>query len=116
MFQDFKNVFGRGHAALYLHTSPHKQFYVYMTKSIESWLEDYVNKLRNRMYLIQKGNISYFVNVRNMVKESSTFRNGSLTQGNGIEVQAQGKFEMLQSSIYPKRCGVPSEFFFIVKI
>lgn len=24
MFQDYNNLFGRGHTALYLHTSPHK--------------------------------------------------------------------------------------------
>ena len=45
-----------------------------------------------------------------------TYKNGSVTLTNGVEIQAQGKFEMFQSTLYPRQCGVPSEHFFIVKI
>ena len=115
MFQDYTNIFGRGETCLYLHTSPHKQYYLYIAASIEEWLQETLNKLRNRMNLIQKGNISYFNYVKNMVKDPE-YKNGSVTVSSGIEIQAQGKFEMLQSSIYPKNCGVPCEHFFIVKL
>ena len=32
-----------------------------------------------------------------------------------LEISSQGKFEMLQSSIYPETYGVPCEFFFVIK-
>lgn len=38
MFQDYRNIFGHGHNALFLHTSPHKQYYIYIAPSLEVWL------------------------------------------------------------------------------
>ena len=34
MFQDYKNEFKNGCNALYLHTSPHKQYYVFIAHSL----------------------------------------------------------------------------------
>ena len=47
---------------------------------------------------------------------SPDFKNGSYAEDQGIAISAQGKFEMLQSSIYPEQYGVPCEYFFIIKI
>ena len=33
----------------------------------------------------------------------------------GIEISAQSKFELLQSSIYPKCYYLPNEYFFMIK-
>jgi hypothetical protein len=71
--------------------------------------------LREQKYFIQDGKISYFANVRNCVKDVD-YTNGSQNIQDNIEVCAQGKFEMLQSSIYPESYRVPSEFFFVIKI
>ena len=65
--------------------------------------------------LIQQGNITTFKNVQKMVMDPE-YRNGSLSFFDGLQISAQGKLEMLQSLIYPPKCGVPSELFFIVKI
>lgn len=67
MFQDYQNVFGKGPNALFLHTSPHKQYYVYLASSLEEWLQVHVNNLKQRRYLIQNGKISYFANVKNCI-------------------------------------------------
>lgn len=63
MFQDYKNVFGKGYNALFLHTSPHKQYYVYIAPSLEYWLEMHLQKLRSKYFLTQNGKISYFANM-----------------------------------------------------
>lgn len=100
MFQDYKNIFGGGTTCLYLHTSPHKQYYLYMAESLEAWLEQHYYKLKNRVALVQNDKLSYFLNVKNI--QDPEFKNGSVTRQNGIEICAQGQFEMLQSSIYPE--------------
>lgn len=115
MFMDYKNIYGNGPTALYLHTSPHKQYYMYMADSLLTWFQDHCKKLAKNQYLIQNGKISYFMNVKNMIAEEPDFRNGSYTEKDGIAVSAQGKFEMLQSSIYPDCYGVPCEYFFVIK-
>ena len=56
------------------------------------------------------------MNVKNVLADDPDFKNGSYTEQDGITVSAQGKFEMLQSSIYPDCYGVPCEFFFVIKI
>ena len=114
MFMDYTNHYGAGCTTLYLHTSPHKQYYVRVADSMKDWLRDHYSKLKNKQYLLQKDNISYFVNVKNMPAEG--YENGSVSNQEGIELTTQGKFEMLQSSIYPPSYGVPSELFFIIKI
>ena len=48
--------------------------------------------------------------------QGSDFTNGSFIETDGIEISSQGKFEMLQSSIYPDSYGVPCEYFFVIKI
>ena len=45
------------------------------------------------MFLNQKGNISYFMNVKAMQNED--FKNGSTIEYNGVDLSIQGKFEML---------------------
>lgn len=47
---------------------------------------------------------------------SPDFKNGSYFVDQGVAISAQGKFEMLQSSIYPEQYGVPCEYFFIIKL
>jgi hypothetical protein len=47
MFVDYKNIYGRGHSALFLHTSPHKQYYLFVAPSIKEWLSRHWEKLRN---------------------------------------------------------------------
>jgi hypothetical protein len=42
MFMDYKNEFGKGNTALYLHTSPHKQYYVFIAKCLEDWMADHL--------------------------------------------------------------------------
>lgn len=54
------------------------------------------------------------MNMKNMQGEE--FVNGSYIETDGISVSSQGKFEMLQSSIYPDSYGVPCEYFFVIKI
>lgn len=54
------------------------------------------------------------MNMKNL--QGCDFDNGSFIKTNGIEISAQGKFEMLQSSIYPDSYGVPCEYFFVIKI
>jgi hypothetical protein len=44
------------------------------------------------------------------------FKNGSYSVDQGIKLSSQGKFEMLQSSIYPEAYNVPCEYFFIIQI
>ena len=56
------------------------------------------------------------MNVKNMQNEPDGFPNGSFTERDGMEMSAQGKFEMLQSSIYPDCYGVPCEYFFVIKV
>ena len=114
MFQDYKNEFGKGYNALFLHTSPHKQYYVYINNSLEEWLQNHLNKLKNRYFLMQSGKISYFYEMRNQHLDED-FKNGSFMVKNDVEISSQGKFEMLQSSIYPETYGVPCEFFFVIK-
>lgn len=63
MFQDYTNVFGRGHNALYLHTSPHKQYYIYLYKNIEEWLTIHLDYLLKNKFYIQKNRVSYFLNL-----------------------------------------------------
>lgn len=53
------------------------------------------------------------MNMRNMPPE---FKNGSYSVDQGIKLSSQGKFEMLQSSIYPEAYNVPCEYFFIIQI
>lgn len=87
MFMDYKNIFGNGPTALYLHTSPHKQYYMYMGSSLLTWFEEHCDKLAKDQYLIQNGKISYFINVKNILKDCPNFRNGSYTEKDGIVVQ-----------------------------
>ena len=116
MFMDYQNIYGHGPNALYLHTSPHKQYYMFMRTSLLEWLEDHCQKLQKDQFLIQNGKISYFMNVKNVLADDPDFKNGSYTEQDGITVSAQGKFEMLQSSIYPDCYGGTCEFFFVIKI
>lgn len=51
-----------------------------------------------------------------MERTHHDFKNGSYNIDKGVAISAQGKFEMLQSSIYPEQYGVPCEYFFIIKI
>ena len=88
MFMDYQNIFGHGPTALYLHTSPHKQYYMYMANSLQEWLEDHVRKLQMNQYLVQNGKISYFMNIKNILKEQPDFKNGSYTEADGITVTA----------------------------
>ena len=44
------------------------------------------------------------------------YMNGSYLVDQGIRLSCQGKFEMLQSSIYPEAYNVPCEYFFIIQI
>lgn len=53
------------------------------------------------------------MNMRNM---PDTFKNGSYNVEQGVKISSQGKFEMLQSSIYPEAYNVPCEYFFIIQI
>lgn len=87
---------------------------MFIASSLEEWLRDHLYKLKNKMFLNQKGNISYFMNVKAMQNEE--FKNGSTIEYNGVDLSIQGKFEMLQSSIYPISYGVPCEYFFIIKV
>tara|TARA_B110000285_G_C15117893_1_gene615265 strand:+ start:839 stop:985 length:147 start_codon:yes stop_codon:yes gene_type:complete len=48
MFMDYKNEFGKGNTALYLHTSPHKQYYVFIAKCLENWMADHLEKLEKK--------------------------------------------------------------------
>jgi hypothetical protein len=50
MFVDYKNIYGRGPSALYLHTSPHKQYYLYIAPNIYAWLKNHHDKLKNHQY------------------------------------------------------------------
>jgi hypothetical protein len=52
MFQDYKNIFNMGNRALFLHTSPHKQYYVYLGPSLEEWLKQHLNQLKHQKYFI----------------------------------------------------------------
>jgi hypothetical protein len=115
MFQDYRNIFGKGSRAMFLHTSPHKQYYVYLAPCLEHWLNEHLARLRQKKYFIQDGKISYFANVRNCINDRD-FTTGSRVIQDNIEICAQGKFEMLQSSIYPESYKVPSEYFFVIKI
>ena len=90
---DYKNEFKKGNTALFLHTSPHKQYYVYIANCLEKWMSDHLEKLEKKQFLIQNGKISYFMNMKNMV--GTEFKNGSFLEQNGIEISTQGKFEML---------------------
>ena len=66
---------------------------MFIANSLEEWLRDHLYKLKNRMFLNQKGNISYFMNVKAMQNED--FKNGSTIEYNGVDLSIQGKFEML---------------------
>lgn len=66
MFMDYKNEFKKGNTALYLHTSPHKQYYVYIASCLEDWMRDHLEKLERKQILIQNGKISYFMNMKNL--------------------------------------------------
>jgi len=68
---------------------------MFMSNSLLSWFEDHCQKLIKNQYLIQNGKISYFMNVKNILKEEPQFRNGSYTEKDGIILEGQGKFEML---------------------
>ena len=48
MFMDYKNEFGKGNTALYLHTSPHKQYYVFIASCLENWMADHLEKLEKK--------------------------------------------------------------------
>ena len=74
-----------------------------------------MENLTKSRYYIQDGRISYFANVRNCVQNPDYYQ-GSMMVQDGLEVTAQGKFEMLQSSIYPSSYRVPNEIFFVIKI
>jgi hypothetical protein len=52
----------------------------------------------------------------NMGNMPSDFKNGSYSTEHGINLSSQGKFEMLQSSIYPEAYNMPCEYFFIIQI
>jgi len=78
-------------------------------------LASHLKNLKEEKYFVQDRKISYFSNVRKCIDDPD-FTNGSRIIQDGIEVCAQGKFEMLQSSIYPETYRVPSEFFFVIKI
>lgn len=78
MFQDYKNIFGRGYNTLYLHTSPHKQYYVFIANSLEEWLAKHLKKLKDQNFLIQNGKISYFANMKNQ-RLDPNFKNGSFS-------------------------------------
>jgi len=49
MFMDYKNEFGKGNTALYLHTSPHKQYYVFIASCLEDWMADHLEKLEKKI-------------------------------------------------------------------
>lgn len=66
---------------------------MYIASSVEEWLRDHLYKLQNNMFLNQKGNISYFMNVKAM--QGHDFKNGSTIEYNGVDLSIQGKFEML---------------------
>lgn len=83
---DYKNEFGRGNTALYLHTSPHKQYYVFIASCLIDWMSDHVEKLEKKQLLIQNGKISYFMNMKNM--EGTEFKNGSFLSANNIEISS----------------------------
>ena len=53
------------------------------------------------------------MNMKNMPED---YKNGSYSKQNGMVISSQGKFEMLQSSIYPEAYNVPCEYFFIIQI
>jgi hypothetical protein len=86
LFQDHRNIYGKGHTALLYHTSPHKQYYYYIAPSIEHWLKEMTDKLKNQQFLLQKGHVSYFCNVRNMLKDP-TFVTGSAKRDSGFDVK-----------------------------
>ena len=44
------------------------------------------------------------------------FKNGSFCVKENLEVSIEGKFEMLQSSIYPDCYQISSEYFFVIKV
>jgi hypothetical protein len=52
IIQDTLNIFNKGHNAIFLHTSPHKQYYLYLAPSFQAWLEDHNDKLINEKFLI----------------------------------------------------------------
>jgi len=83
-----------GHRALFLHTSPHKQYYIYLAPSLEDWLRTHHENLLKERFFIQAGKISYFSNVKSCMQDP-TFKNGSYHLQDNIEICAQGKFEML---------------------
>jgi len=64
---------------------------------------------------MQNGKISYFANMKNQYQDPN-FKNGSYSIQDNVEISSQGKFEMLQSSIYPETYGVPCEYFFVIKL
>ena len=101
LFQDYRNIFGNGHSALYQHTSPHKQFYLYCGSSLEDYLSNHLRNLRQNMYLIQNGKISYFYNMKTLFNKGEDMHTGIFQVQENFEFSAQSKFEMLQSSIYP---------------
>jgi hypothetical protein len=93
MFMDYKNMYGEGHSALFLHTSPHKQYYLFIAPNLEAWLREHKENLEFKRFNIQNGNISYFMNMQKT--HSPEFKNGSYYIDQGIAISAQGKFEML---------------------
>ena len=50
----------------------------------------------------------------NMKNMPADYKNGSYIIDQGVTLSSQGKFEMLQSSIYPEKYNVPCEYFFII--
>jgi len=57
---------------------------MFIANSLEDFLRDHLFKLKNRMFLNQKGNISYFMNVKAM--EGQDFKNGSTIEYNGVDL------------------------------
>ena len=69
MFQDYKNIFGKGHRAL-LKSSPQKKFYLYVHPSIEEWLKRHIDYTDKGFFQCDSmGKISYFYDLEIIYKD-----------------------------------------------
>lgn len=86
-----------------------------MYESLEEWLTIHLEHLTHNKYYIQKNRLSYFMNVKNCLKDPE-YRQGSVCSSHDMEVQIQSKFEMLQSSLYPPQMKVSNEIFSLILV
>lgn len=128
---DYRNRLGEGHTALYL-SSPQRQYYHLVSRSLEQWLSSHISYLRRGFYQQDQvgkedhqQRISTFLNVKKIYEETKQPEKGkahpdfpfiSYEQHNDVSISMQSKYETLKSNVFPEGYPTPSELFFVIQM